>query len=71
MTAQDITDFVSGRGDQIDRADLARLNGMLFELPLEEVSDVRMWVMEGIYLTVSDPLYQGDISVEELQTTEE
>lgn len=66
MTEQEITDFVSERGDKITRADFVRLNRMLFELPLEEVSDVRSWLYESIALTVSDPLYRGDLELQDL-----
>ncbi len=61
MSFEDITEFVRDRGDAISAADLTTINAMLFELPLEEVSDARVWIMEGIALTVNDPLYSGDI----------
>lgn len=66
MTEQEITDFIGERGDKITRADLSRLNAMLFELPLEEVSDVRSWIYESIALTVSDPSYKGDLDLDDL-----
>jgi len=61
MTSEAITEFVRERGSGISAADLTTINDMLIDLPLEEVSDVRAWVMEGIALTVNDPLYEGDI----------
>jgi hypothetical protein len=61
MTSEAITEFVRERGSAISAADLATVNDMLIDLPLDEVSDVRAWVMEGIALTVNDPLYEGDI----------
>lgn len=61
MTSEAITEFVRERGSAISAADLTTINDMLIDLPLEEVSDVRAWVMEGIALTVNDPLYEGDI----------
>ena len=61
MNSEAITEFVRERGSAISAADLATINDMLINLPLEEVSDVRAWVMEGIALTVNDPLYEGDI----------
>jgi hypothetical protein len=60
MTSEAITEFVRERGSAISAADLT-VNDMLIDLPLDEVSDVRAWVMEGIALTVNDPLYEGDI----------
>lgn len=62
MTAQDITDFVSERGTAISRADISRLNEMLIDLPLEEVSDVRAWLNESVALIVNAPEYEGDIA---------
>lgn len=61
MIFEDITDFVRERGDAISAADLTTINAMLIELPLEEVSEARAWIMEGVSLTVNDPLYSGDI----------
>lgn len=61
MSFEDITEFVRKRGDAISATDLTTINAMLIELPLEEVSEARAWIMEGVALTVNDPLYSGDI----------
>lgn len=67
MTSREIMDFIGGRGDKISRADLSRLNEMLIDLPIEEVSDVRGWIMESIAMTVSDPVYDGDIVMADIE----
>ncbi len=61
MTGQEISDFIGERIETFSRADMSRLNDMLIELPLEEVSEVRSWAMESIALRVNDPLYTGDL----------
>jgi hypothetical protein len=66
MTAHDVTDFIAQRGDAISRDDFVRVNNMLAELPTEGASDVRAWVMEGLWLTVADPLYDGDLKLSDL-----
>ena len=67
MTSREIMDFIGGRGDKISRADLSRLNEMLIDLPIEEVCDVRGWIMESIAMTVSDPVYDGDIVMADIE----
>lgn len=60
MTADQIVQFI-GERETFNRVDMARLNEMLIELPLEDFSDVRAWAMEAVALRVNDPLYAGDL----------
>ncbi|MBD8734895.1 hypothetical protein [Sphingomonas sp. CFBP 13706] len=67
MNALDqITQLVSERGNKIDRDDLNTIMTLAVDIPLED-SDYLGSVFEGIMLTVSDPLYVGNLTVEDLE----
>lgn len=67
MNALDqITELVSERGNKINRADLNTIMTLAVDIPLED-SDYLGSVFEGIMLTVSDPLYVGNLTVEDLE----
>ncbi len=67
MTAIDtITDLIRERGADISRADLAEIERLAVDIPIDDLPDVYPWIFESITLTVSDPLYQGDIEMSDL-----
>lgn len=67
MTAIDtITDLIRERGADISRADLAEIERLVVDIPIDDLPDVYPWIFESITLTVSDPLYQGDIEMSDL-----
>ncbi|RSU69643.1 hypothetical protein BRX37_23890 [Sphingomonas sp. S-NIH.Pt3_0716] len=67
MTAIDtITDLIRERGAEISRADLAEIERLVVDIPIDDLPDVYPWIFESITLTVSDPLYQGDIEMSDL-----
>lgn len=66
MTREEITDYVAELGEKINRDEWMKVRSMLVYLPIDEASEVYTWLSEGVALTVSDPAYEGDLTVEEL-----
>lgn len=66
MTDRDIFDLIGARGKDFSRDDLARVNDILIELPVEQISDTRAWALEALHLIVCDPEYAGDLMPEDV-----
>lgn len=63
---EEIVELMAKRGNAFGKADLRKMNAMLVELPLEEVSEVRAWLMSSLYLRINEPDYEGDLGPEDL-----
>lgn len=61
-----IIELMTERGKAFGKADLRKLNALLVELPLEEVSEVRAWLMSSLHLRINEPDYEGDLKPEDL-----
>lgn len=60
MPIDEIMTILSERGSDLNRDDLARINELALDVPLEDTEQLGT-VWEGIALIVNDPLYSGDI----------
>jgi len=63
----EITAIIEDRGDAISRDDLRKIEYLLTQYRGEDSFERRGWVYESIMLTISDPLYKGDISLSDIE----
>jgi len=62
-----IISILQNKGDKLSKDDLFEINSLLTQGDVETAFERHGWVYESIMLTVSDPLYKGDINLSDLE----
>lgn len=62
-----IEELIAERGAQFGKADLRAIEVELALMPLDEAHPIEAAIRETLWLVVSSPDYQGDLTVEDLE----